>query len=427
MLIGRLPVAGLRAFRSIHAQNLAQSAMSAATFGAANSLLLPIGVPFLLGREDLVLPMLGGVACAMFLDAYLLYRLFGSRIFPADGAWPPGLAAAEAIRAGDAGGGHARVLVGSVAAGAVGAWLHLPMAAFGTAFIGNAWALSMFGLGLLASGYSPTPARPVALGALRAARHDDWRRTGGARGRWRQQLRPHAGASARTDAADQAADRRLGPTLRAGAVGYLAIATGIALAGGLPGVARARCAAALRRLCRPGRLRARAAGGARGDALGLVPGLRRGPHHPAARHDAGLSARRAGPAGRLLGGDRPGLRGHGLRPQDRLRPAREGRRPGVRTRGPAPAVPRRRGGVCHRPGRGGAVVARLLRRRARAAGGPGLCRDHWRRSRSRCGHFAATLGSAGRAPPTGRWFTATAGRAARHRAAHLPIRLRDGA
>ena len=155
IMIGRLPVAGLRAFRSIHAQNLAQSAMSAATFGAANSLLLPIGVPFLLGREDLVLPMLGGVACAMFLDAYLLYRLFGSRIFPADGAWPPGLAAAEAIRAGDAGGGHARVLVGSVAAGAVGAWLHLPMAAFGTAFIGNAWALSMFGLGLLASGYSP--------------------------------------------------------------------------------------------------------------------------------------------------------------------------------------------------------------------------------------------------------------------------------
>jgi len=30
-------------------QNLAQSAISAATFGAANSLLLPIGVPFLLG------------------------------------------------------------------------------------------------------------------------------------------------------------------------------------------------------------------------------------------------------------------------------------------------------------------------------------------------------------------------------------------
>jgi len=154
MALGRVPLFGLGAFRSIHAQNLAQSAMSAATFGAANSLLLPIGVPYLLGRADLVVPMLGGVALAMFLDAYLLYRLFGSRIFPADAAWPPGLAAAEAIRAGDAGGRQAALLFGSIAVGALGAWLSLPMAAVGTAFIGNIWALSMFGVGLLANAHS---------------------------------------------------------------------------------------------------------------------------------------------------------------------------------------------------------------------------------------------------------------------------------
>ena len=41
-----------------------------------------------------MLPLLAGVAAAMFLDAWILYRLFGSRIFPAEGAWPPGLAAA---------------------------------------------------------------------------------------------------------------------------------------------------------------------------------------------------------------------------------------------------------------------------------------------------------------------------------------------
>jgi uncharacterized oligopeptide transporter (OPT) family protein len=134
MLLGRLPVAGLRVFRSMHAQNLAQSAMSAATFGAANSLLLPIGVPYLLGREDLVLPLLAGVAGAMFLDAWILYRLFGSRIFPAEGAWPPGLAAAEAIRAGDAGGRQALVLVAASAAASAAV---LPMSAFGTAFIGT--------------------------------------------------------------------------------------------------------------------------------------------------------------------------------------------------------------------------------------------------------------------------------------------------
>ncbi|MBP7777628.1 MAG: OPT/YSL family transporter [Acidobacteria bacterium] len=232
MLLGRVPVAGLRAFRSIHAQNLAQSAMSAATFGAANSLLLPLGVPFLLGREDLVGPMLGGVACAMFLDAWLLYRLFGSRIFPADGAWPPGLAAAEAIRAGDAGGSHGRVLVASLAAGAAGAWLSLPMAAFGTAFIGNAWALGMFGLGLLASGYSPRllemslAAHYVPHGMMIGA---------GLVALWQVagQLRTPVGGSVGTGQAGHVPEARVGRTLGAGAVGYLAIAAGIALAGGL--------------------------------------------------------------------------------------------------------------------------------------------------------------------------------------------------
>lgn len=231
MMIGRLPIAGLRAFRSVHAQNLAQSAMSAATFGAANSLLLPIGVPFLLGREDLVLPLLAGVAAAMFLDAWLLYRLFGSRLFPADGAWPPGLAAAEAIRAGDAGGRHAATLAASLAAGALGAWLTLPMSAFGTAFIGNAWALSMFGVGLLASGYSlqlfdvSLQAHYVPHGMMIGAGIV-------ALGQVARQLRATPG-DARSGVADRDADRRIGTTLRAGALAYLAIAAAIALAGGL--------------------------------------------------------------------------------------------------------------------------------------------------------------------------------------------------
>ena len=48
--------------------------------------------------------MFAGVFLAMLLDAYLLYRMFDSRVFPATGAWPPGVAAAEAIKAGDEGG-----------------------------------------------------------------------------------------------------------------------------------------------------------------------------------------------------------------------------------------------------------------------------------------------------------------------------------
>ena len=51
--LARIPLSLFRRYRSIHVQNLAQSAISAATFGAANSLLLPIGIPFVLGRPDL--------------------------------------------------------------------------------------------------------------------------------------------------------------------------------------------------------------------------------------------------------------------------------------------------------------------------------------------------------------------------------------
>ncbi len=156
MALARVPLPIFARYRSIHVQNLAQSAISAATFGAGNSLLLPIGIPFLLGRPDLVLPLLGGVALAMLVDATMLYRLFGSRAFPAEGAWPPGVAAAEAIRAGDEGGSRLLILGGGVAAGIAGTgFLGIPMSAFGVAFIGNIWALAMFGVGLLLRGYSP--------------------------------------------------------------------------------------------------------------------------------------------------------------------------------------------------------------------------------------------------------------------------------
>ncbi|WGF89116.1 OPT/YSL family transporter [Marinivivus vitaminiproducens] len=156
MVLARLPLAYFGRFRSIHRQNLAQSAISSATFGAANSLLLPIGIPFAMGRPDLVLPMLAGAALAMLLDAYLLYRMFDTKIFPARGAWPPGVAAAEAIKAGDQGGRKAGLLGIGLAIGVGGAMLSIPMSAFGIAFIGNIWALSMFGIGLLMRGYSAT-------------------------------------------------------------------------------------------------------------------------------------------------------------------------------------------------------------------------------------------------------------------------------
>ncbi|MBA8881025.1 OPT/YSL family transporter [Phyllobacterium myrsinacearum] len=155
MALARIPVSIFMRYRSIHVQNLAQSAISSATFGASNSLLLPIGIPFVLGRPDLVLPMFVGAFMAMLLDAYMLYRLFDSKLFPAVGAWPPGVAAAEAIKAGDQGGRKAVLMGIGFVVGLIGAFFKIPMSAFGVAFIGNIWALSLFGVGLLLRAYSP--------------------------------------------------------------------------------------------------------------------------------------------------------------------------------------------------------------------------------------------------------------------------------
>ncbi len=156
MALARIPLSVFMRYRSIHVQNLAQSAISAATFGAGNALMLPIGIPFVLGRPDLVPALFAGVFLAMLIDGYMLYRMFDSEVFPATGAWPPGAAAAEAIRAGDEGGRKAVVLGIGVLVGIFGNWLIAPavMSAFGVAFIGNICALSMFGVGLLLRGYS---------------------------------------------------------------------------------------------------------------------------------------------------------------------------------------------------------------------------------------------------------------------------------
>src|ERR1700728_5449912 len=118
MALARVPLAAFARYRSIHVQNLAQSAISASTFGAGNALLLPIGIPFVMGRPDLVLPLFAGVFLAMLVDGYLLYRMFDSEVFPTGGAWPPGVAAAEAIRAGDEAGRKLAVLGTGVAVGA---------------------------------------------------------------------------------------------------------------------------------------------------------------------------------------------------------------------------------------------------------------------------------------------------------------------
>lgn len=154
IVLSRIPIPGFGAFRSIHRQNLVQSNISSATFGAANSLLLPIGIPVLMGMPQLVTPMLIGATMGMLIDLAMLYWMFDTRIFAGRNAWPPGIAAAEAILAGDKGGKRAGILVGGTVLGLIGAYFGVSMSAFGVAFIGNIFALTMFGVGLLIRGYT---------------------------------------------------------------------------------------------------------------------------------------------------------------------------------------------------------------------------------------------------------------------------------
>lgn len=156
MLLGRISFFGLSKLRSENRQNLVQSAVSASTFAAANGLLAPIAIPFALGMPELVWPMLLGASIGVLVDVFVLFKVYGSKLFPASNAWPPGTAAAETIKAGSRGGRRALILAAGTAVGIGGSFLSLPMSAAGVALIGNMWSLTMFGIGLLIAQYAPT-------------------------------------------------------------------------------------------------------------------------------------------------------------------------------------------------------------------------------------------------------------------------------
>ena len=156
MMVGRVGLRGFRRFRDTNRQNLAQTSISAATFAAANALLMPIGIAWAFGRVDLVWPLLLGVTVGLGIDAWVLYMAFGSRFLPATAPWPPGVAAAETIKAGDQGGRRAKILLGSGVLGAIMSWFSLSGSAAGVAFIGNVAALFMLGIGLFVRQYSPS-------------------------------------------------------------------------------------------------------------------------------------------------------------------------------------------------------------------------------------------------------------------------------
>jgi uncharacterized oligopeptide transporter (OPT) family protein len=165
MAMARLPFAAMKKFRSIDRQNLVQTMASAAGFSAANCVLLSVAILYAYGDLSLVVPMLVGSGLATLIGVHMVYSVYDSELFPATGSWPPGVATAQAISAGDEGGRKARHLIYGILLGAVGSSKlfsfpalgigGLPMAGVGVAFIANVFAMIALALGLIVRGYFP--------------------------------------------------------------------------------------------------------------------------------------------------------------------------------------------------------------------------------------------------------------------------------
>ena len=158
IIISRIPIARFMKLRSIHRQNLIQTSISGATFAVANCMFLTVGVPILMGRSDLMIPMLIGVTLATVIDATILYKCFDTPMFPAEGAWPPGVATAETLLAVVNKGRRALLLLVGMGMGVVGKMIGLPMDLLGVSWFGNFAAMMGLGVGSLVIGSVKTNA-----------------------------------------------------------------------------------------------------------------------------------------------------------------------------------------------------------------------------------------------------------------------------
>ena len=156
IIISRIPIAILKKYQSIHCQNLIQTSISGATFSAANCFLLPIGVPVIMGRMDLMYPMLIGSFLATIIDATILYKTFDSEMFPAEGAWPPGVASAESILAVVQKGKKALLLLAGMGIGIGGKMIGIPTDLLGVSWFGDFVAMAALGVGSLVIGIIKT-------------------------------------------------------------------------------------------------------------------------------------------------------------------------------------------------------------------------------------------------------------------------------
>ncbi|MFM2478869.1 OPT/YSL family transporter [Celerinatantimonas sp. MCCC 1A17872] len=154
ILLSYIPLKLFRRFKGLESQTLIQTSISGATFSAANGLLLPLAIAYLMGETDMMVPMLIGAALAVVTDASILYFSFDTKLFSAKGAWPPGFATAEALKAAAQKGKSAVLLGIGIVGGIIGKAFGLPMDMLGITWVSNAFALAALGVGLLLRGYS---------------------------------------------------------------------------------------------------------------------------------------------------------------------------------------------------------------------------------------------------------------------------------
>ena len=163
VILGLIPGPLFRAFRSVHAQNLVQTSISGASYAAANAMILPICIPVLLGKPELVYPTLIGVSLATVIDGYLIYRVFDSPMFVATNPFPSGIATSETILALANRGKRSLLLFVGIAAGAYGKSMGISMDLFGVSWFGNIIAMLAFAIGSIVKG-SAIPAWKASLG-----------------------------------------------------------------------------------------------------------------------------------------------------------------------------------------------------------------------------------------------------------------------
>lgn len=154
IMVGTIPMRIFHKYKNIHRQNIIETSISASTFVDSNVLFTAMGVCWVFDDKTLLIPILIGCSFGCLVDITIMYKLFDTPAFPASGTWPVGVATAETIISAARGGKRALLLVAASFVGAVGQFLKIPMDIVSVCWIGNVFALTMFGVGLIIKGYS---------------------------------------------------------------------------------------------------------------------------------------------------------------------------------------------------------------------------------------------------------------------------------